>query len=150
MRKVYTVITVALMMFLFAGIVALGTNDTALAAGDVILIVNTEVEIDSISAADLKKIMLGKSKKWSGGGRIFIAISKDKDSHEAFTALTTGKTGSQFKSTWKKLVMTGKGIQPKSFGDEAALMAYVEETWGAIGYVKPGTTLEGVKELTIN
>ena len=152
MKNVHTKITVALVMLLSAGIVALTTNESALAAGDVKLIVNAEVEIDSISAADIKKIMLGSSKKWRGGGKIFIALLKDDDTHEAFTTSITGKTTSQFKSTWKKLVMTGKGIQPKSFDDEAALMAYVAETWGAVGYVKSDTTLdvEGVKELTVN
>lgn len=150
MKKVYKGITAALMMLLFAGIGTLALNDSALAAGEVTLIVNEGVGLDSISAGDIKNIMLGKSKKWDDGTKVVIGTLKKGDVHEAFTTSIAGKTGSQFKSTWKKLVITGKGIQPKSFADEVALMEYVAKTKGAVGYVSAGTSLSGVKELAVN
>lgn len=113
------------------------------------LIVNNSVADESISMSDIKKIMLGTSKKWKNGDKIYIAILKEGPVHEAFTTTFTGKTESQFKSSWKKLAMTGQGVEPKAFKTEAELMAYVAKTKGAVGYVVPDSELKDVKELKV-
>jgi ABC-type phosphate transport system substrate-binding protein len=122
---------------------------TTSAAGDIVIVANSEAGTDSLSKSDLESIMLGKKKKWDNGTKIKIAILKEGGTHEGFTKEYTGKTASQFKSYWKKLVFTGEGIQPKSFKTEDELVAYVAKTKGAVGYVSSGTAVDGVTSVTV-
>jgi ABC-type phosphate transport system substrate-binding protein len=131
-------------------IMILGSVSDTSAAGDIVIVANSEAGTDSLSKSDLESIMLGKKKKWDNGTKIKIAILKAGDTHENFTKEYTGKTASQFKSYWKKLVFTGEGIQPKSFKTEDELVAYVAKTKGAVGYVSAGTSADGVTSVTIS
>jgi len=135
-------IITGLALFLLFGMVST-------ASADVVIVANAEAGVDSIGKSDLEKIMLGKKKKWDNGTKIKIAILKEGDTHESFTKDFTGKTASQFKSYWKKLVFTGEGIQPKSFKTEEDLVAYVAKTKGAVGYISSSTAADGVTTVAV-
>ena len=68
---------------------------------------------------------------------------------EAFVKAYVGKTPSGLRNHYKKLVFTGKGSMPKSFEDEAGLIAYVAQTKGAVGYVSASAAGDGVKPLAV-
>jgi ABC-type phosphate transport system substrate-binding protein len=144
--KIKTKILISMCLALVLTLIIVSTTS---AAGDIVIVANPEAGVDSLSKSDLESIMLGKKKKWDSGTKIKIAILKAGDTHEAFTKEYTGKTASQFKSYWKKLVFTGEGIQPKSFKTEDELVAYVAKTKGAVGYISSGTGTDGVTSVTI-
>ena len=120
------------------------------AAGEYIVVINGEVGVDSIAAGDFESVLLGNKKKWDDGTKVYIAVLKEGDVTESFLKTHARKTPDQFKTYWKKLVFTGKGIEPKSLGSEEELVAYVAKTKGAVGYISAGTAHDSVKELTIN
>ena len=116
---------------------------------DVVLIVNESVAIDSIKKKDAKKVFLGKSKKFSDGSKVVIVIQKKGDTHKEFVKAVVGKSSSQYKTYWKKLVFTGKGKQPKTVKSDADVLAYVARTKGAMGYIAGGSSTDGAKVVAL-
>lgn len=111
------------------------------------LIVNPDVPDLSCSEETAQRIYLGKKTRWEGGLNIVPVMLKDGDVHEAFVEELLDRSVAKFEIYWKQAIFTGKGIPPHAFDDEAALMAYVAETPGAVGYVSRDAELRGVKEL---
>ncbi len=114
-------------------------------AGGVLVIANKNVPTDSLDAAVVKNVFLGKTTSWSDGRPIeFVALS-DGSAHDAFLRIFVRKTPAQFSTYWKKMVFTGKGATPKSFATESELVAYVAGHNGAVGYVSGTADVTGVK-----
>ena len=122
---------------------------SAATAQDLVLIANSDVPVDSISASDVEKIFLGKQTSWSNGSKIHFLTLKEPTTHETFLKSYVGKSPSQFKTFWKKQVFTGKGKMPKTAGSGQEMIDLVTKTSGAIGYVAAGTDLGGAKTLSV-
>jgi ABC-type phosphate transport system substrate-binding protein len=112
-----------------------------------VLIANSGVAADSLTAAALKDIYTGKTKYWDGGQAIIIAVIPDKTD----TALqeASGMEASQFKTFWQRLAFSGRGQEPKKADDAAALVALVAATKGAIAIAPADAALTGVKKVEI-
>lgn len=119
-------------------------------AADIAIIANNSVSDASLSKGAIKDIYTGKQVKWSDGSKIHMSAQKKNDTHKAFTKGFVAKSPSQFRMFWKKQVFTGKGKAPKAFKSDAAIMKYVAETDGAIGYVSSGVAVDGVKTITVS
>lgn len=115
----------------------------------VVVIANNDVGVDSLAKKDAKGIFLGKKKKWADGKKATIVVQKKGDTHNEFIKGTVGKSASQYKTYWKKLIFTGKGKQPKTVKSDADVLAFVARTSGAVGYVTEGSATDGVKVIAI-
>ncbi len=129
-------------------IMLLGIIPTFCLAGDVIVIVNPSVPESAISKPDVSNIYLGKKTSWNDGSTVKCVVLKG-ETHNAFLENYVGKTEGQFDTFWKKQVFTGKGSPPKEFDSDQAMVEYVAQTAGAIGYVSAGTDVSKVKTVTI-
>jgi ABC-type phosphate transport system substrate-binding protein len=107
------------------------------AAADLVVIANPSVSASDISADDLKLIFLG-SKTSFGGSNVEPVLADAGAAHEEFLKSYLSKSDSALRNHFKSLVFTGKGSMPKSFNSDAAIVAYIAKTKGAIGYVAEG------------
>ncbi len=114
-----------------------------------IVIVHAENPTISESKKNLKKMLLGKTKKWDNGTKIVLATLSTGATHDKFIKTYAGKTTKQFTNYWRKMVFSGKGKMPKSFNSEKELVAFVSEHKGAVGYIDSATDLSGVKTISI-
>jgi len=112
------------------------------------VIAHPDCGVDSISESDLKNMYLGKKKTWASGNKVVLAVLSADGTANEFMRNRVGKSPSQFKSYWKKMVFTGKGAMPHEFDTEEELRAYVAAHPGAIGFVA-GEVGEGVVALTV-
>ena len=119
----------------------------ALALDGAVVIANSSVAADSLSASELKDIYTAKTKYWDNGQAIVIVVLPDKT--DAALQQASGMNGSQFKTFWQRLVFSGRGSEPKKADDAAALLAMVASTKGAIALVPTDADLRGVKKLEI-
>ena len=119
-------------------------------AGDVVVIVNKSVPETALSKKDVGNIYLGKKTSWSDGNKIKFVVLTGGDAHSTFLNKYIGKTDSQFNTFWKKQVFTGKGSPPKELDSDQAMVDFVVQTAGAIGYVSTGADVSKVKTITIN
>ncbi|MCP4114729.1 MAG: hypothetical protein GY737_04865, partial [Desulfobacteraceae bacterium] len=115
------------------------------ASAETVIICNPGVQETEIPQKELQKIFLGKMTKWSDNSRINIVVLKDPDQHKLFLKSYIRRTNSQWKSHWKKMVFTGKGVKPRQFDDTGAYLEYIASTPGAVGYVDAGLAKDTVK-----
>jgi ABC-type phosphate transport system substrate-binding protein len=113
-----------------------------------VVIANSSVAADSLSADELKDIYTAKTKYWDDGRAIIIVILPD-DEMDAALQQASGMDGSQFKTFWQRLTFSGRGSEPKKAGDVAALIALVASTKGAIALAPADAVLAGVKKIEI-
>jgi TonB family protein len=118
-------------------------------ASEVKVIANFSVKSDTISVGELKKVFLEENNSLGDGTHVQPVIEKDGPVHEAFLQAYMGRTEDDLQSYYRTLVFTGKGSMPKELGSDAEVVAYVSRTRGAIGYVSPESSTEGVKTLVI-
>ena len=119
----------------------------AVSAG-VAVIGNPDLSVSSITAAQASDIFLGKMSKLPDGTSITVVEHKDGDPvKEEFYDKVVGKTSSQLKAYWAKLVFTGEGVPPKEYAGDQAVLQRVSSTPGAIGYVSDKSVDKSVKVL---
>ena len=131
---------------LFAALLAAGSLH-ALALDGAVVIANSSVAADSLSADALKDIYTAKTKYWDGGQAVIIAVLPDKT--DAALQQACGMDTSALKTFWQRLAFSGRGQEPKKADDAAALVALVAATKGAIAIVPADATLTGVKKIEI-
>ena len=114
---------------------------------DAVVIANSSVAADSLTADGLKDIYTAKTKYWDGGQAIIIAVLPDKT--DAAVQQASGMEASQFKTFWQRLAFSGRGQEPKHADDAAAVVALVASTKGAIAIVPADTAVAGVKKVEV-
>ncbi|TDI47420.1 MAG: hypothetical protein E2P02_03245 [Acidobacteria bacterium] len=121
---------------LIAAILAVTTLSQATAQESVKIIVNTEVEVSSLSQADLARIYLGKKTFWESGSRISPSLLHEKSQlTKLFLEESVRKTVRQYRAYWKRRLFSGQGTAPKTFASSKQVANYVADNPGAIGVV---------------
>lgn len=111
------------------------------------VIANASVSQSSISNDDLQQVFL-EDKDSLGGTHVSPVLEKEGPTHQAFLK-AIGKSDSALQAFYRSLVFSGKGSMPKICSSDAEVVAYVAKTKGAVGYVSPGTSTDGVKVLEL-
>ena len=123
----------------------------AVALDGVVVIANKSVPVNSISAAALKDIYIGRTTYWPDGQSVKLSLLDDQitDQTDAAFEEIGGMDTKHFKTFWQRMVFSGRGQMPKEIGDTAALVAYVASTKGAIAIVLADADLKGVKIIEV-
>ena len=117
----------------------------------VVIIANEGVPVDSISAAALKDIYIGRTTYWADGQSVDITVLVNQitDKTDVALAEVSGMDASHFKTFWQRMVFSGRGQEPDKADDAAAVVAHVASTKGAIAIVSADAVLKGVKILEV-
>ena len=134
-----------------ACILAASTTSIAAAQDSVKVIVNPDVEVVSLSQAELARIYLGKKTFWDSGSRITPSLLNEKSPlTEAFLEESVKKTVRQYRAYWKRHLFSGKGTAPKTFTSSSQVANYVAENPGAIGVVDASFEDDRVKVVELS
>ncbi len=117
------------------------------AAPDVVVIANPSAPISEAAPEDVARLFLGKTKALSGERLTPVDQAKDSETAQQFYELVVGKTASQLRAYWSKLVFTGKGSPPKEVGSDADVIAAVAGDPSLVGYVAASAVDGSVKVL---
>jgi ABC-type phosphate transport system substrate-binding protein len=135
---------------LVAGLGAGLSDGHALAgAQEVVVIAHPGVDAAEVAPTVLQDMFLGDRSRWEDQTKVTIAVLKRGEAHERFLVEVVRRTDSQFATHWKRLVFSGKGKMPKTFEEESELVAFVEKTEGAVGYVSEASALGSVKTIRV-
>jgi len=119
---------------------------SSLANAEISVIVSNNNPNTAIDQATVGKIFLGKTKSFPDGSQ---AVPIDQDdgaaARNAFNSTILGKSSSQLKSYWSRLIFTGKGTPPKQSGNDAAVKQLVANNPNIIGYVDSSVVDNTVK-----
>ena len=119
------------------------TSNTAFA--EIAVIVHPENNA-TLDQATIKRIFMGKVKKFSDG-KIALPMNANKKmpSREDFNKQVLGRSSSQVKAYWSKLMFSGKGTMPKELSSDAEIISTVSNNKGAISYVDAAAVTDAVK-----
>jgi len=137
-----------LFKMVLAGALCLSGSLRAAPGDGFTVIANHGVPVDTITAAALKDIYIGKTTYWLDGQSLVIAVLANP-TRESDLELrnVSGMDASHFETFWERMVFSGRGKLPKYAADIPALVALVSSTKGAIAIVPADTPLKDVKRL---
>jgi ABC-type phosphate transport system substrate-binding protein len=110
------------------------------------VIVSAENPNASIDKNLVSKIFLGKTKSFPDGTQA-LPIDQDEGSsvRQDFNSKILGKSDSQLKSYWSRLIFTGKGTPPSQSGNDAAVKGLIANNPNLIGYIDASAVDSSVK-----
>ncbi|MCV2883385.1 phosphate ABC transporter substrate-binding protein [Aestuariibacter sp. AA17] len=114
------------------------------ALADIAIVVNPANSSD-ISDDNIKRIFLGKEKRFSDGSETQPVNLKEGASRDQFNEMILGRSSSQVSAYWSKLIFTGKGTPPKEFTTDADILSHIASNKNAIGYVDAASVNDSVK-----
>ncbi|WP_286235162.1 phosphate ABC transporter substrate-binding protein [Thalassotalea sediminis] len=100
----------------------------------------------AITEDDISRMFLGKNKSFANGNSVDPVNAKyGNGAREEFEDKVLGKSKSQMKAYWSKLIFTGKGKPPKELSSDEDIIAFVASNPDAIGYVASDKVNDKVK-----
>ena len=99
------------------------------------------------AAGDLAKIFGAAKFTWENGRKIVVAEPGSAAVAKAFYESFLGKTVSQVRNDWTKIVLSGEGTGPKKCADLAAFKKALADDPDAIGFIPTASIDPSVKEV---
>ncbi len=121
----------------------------SMANAECLIIVNQSVEESSLTKQNIKRIFLGKKKKWSNGGGIYPVKLKAGKLHKKFIKKYVEKSIANYNNYWRLAITVGTGLPPVTATTEKKIVDYVSKKKGAIGYISSDSPHEIVKVIII-
>jgi ABC-type phosphate transport system substrate-binding protein len=118
------------------------------AKAQVIVIANSSVKVSEVSKSDLADVFTGASSSLKGSHVVPVLLNESVH-HELFLRAYIAKSDGPFRNGWKSLVLSGQAAMPKSLPNDAAVVEYVKNNQGAIGYIDGGTPHDGVNVIAV-
>lgn len=101
---------------------------------------------NAVSQDDVKRMFLGKKSSFADGSKASVFnLKTGNGTRDHFSKAVLGKSSSQLKAYWSKLVFTGKGTPPEELDGDAAAIAKVSNDASAIAYVDAASVTDAVK-----
>lgn len=119
---------------------------SAAAYADVVVIVSAKNANYGLEKNDVEQIFLGKTSTFPDGSKaVPIDQNEGSASRDTFNDKVLGKSASQLKAYWSRLIFTGKGTPPKESGNDAEVKALVADNPNLVGYVDSKVVDNSVK-----
>ena len=125
--------------YIAAGCLALALSAggrQAFAADEVVAVVSARSTVKTLSAGQVAQIFLGKSFRFpDGSAAVPVDQPEESPARERFYAQYTGKSPSQVKAHWSKIIFTGRGQPPVQATSGTEAKRLIAANPHAIGYV---------------
>ena len=114
------------------------------------VVANPSVSVATISAAELSRLFLKQTAAWPDGQRVVVVDQERTASvRNVFSQAVHRRDADAIAAYWQTMVFSGRNTPPAVKGSDAAVLALVRTTPGAVGYVSESVQLEGVKPLVV-
>jgi ABC-type phosphate transport system substrate-binding protein len=112
---------------------------SAVVEADVVAVVSAKSAITSLDKSQVADIFLGKATHFPNGVQaIPIDQSEGLALRDEFYGKVVGKSASQIKAYWTKIIFTGRGQPPPSVSGDIEMKKRIGENPTAIGYIDRG------------
>ena len=118
-----------------------------------VLIINSDVPVEALTKAEVKKLYAGKVGMWSNQTKVQLSVlNSDTEVVKKFFKQILGKSTTKFKKFWLKQTLAGYGTTPLSFRTAEEIIKFVSLNQGAIGFIpeSEASNLEKCKQITID
>jgi ABC-type phosphate transport system substrate-binding protein len=109
---------------------------SAVVEADVVAVVSVKSAITSLDKSQVADIFLGKASHFPNGIQAMpIDQSEGLALRDEFYGKVVGKSASQIKAYWTKIIFTGRGQPPPSVSNDIEVKKRIGENPAAIGYI---------------
>lgn len=109
---------------------------TTPAFAGIAVIVSAKSPAGALDKATAASLYLGKTTALPGGGSAKLYDLPDSNpARERFYQAVAGKSASQVKAVWSRLVFSGRALPPRELANDAAVVKAVAADPTAVGYV---------------
>jgi ABC-type phosphate transport system substrate-binding protein len=122
------------------------------AAQSIVIVANKSNAVDSVTTAQLKKILLGEQTTWTGGKQVIVLL-RNPGSPERDIPLQVicGMSETEFKQYFSKASFNGSSATPpRSMGTAALLRQLITTLPGAIGFLDASEVNDSVKVIKLD
>jgi hypothetical protein len=117
---------------------------------DFVVIVHAKNPISSITRTALSEMFLKRTVRWPDGEGVRPAdLHTDSLIRQAFSEDVLLRSVVAVRRYWQQRIFSGRELPPPELDSEQAMLQFVENTRGSIGYVSVRTKLSNVKVLPI-
>ncbi|MFK7858243.1 MAG: hypothetical protein AB8B64_05470 [Granulosicoccus sp.] len=116
-------------------------------SNSIAVIVHEDNPTRNMTAREVRKLFLGKSRKLPDGTRAILVSLQSLQT--TFNRATLGKNNAQVKSAWARLQFTGRALPPREFIHASDVVEFVANNKDAIGYIPIDAITQGVKEVYV-
>jgi hypothetical protein len=114
------------------------------------LIVHPENKRSSEARQVVANMFLKRVVSWPTGGSVKpVDQLPTSDVREAFSKAALKRSVAAVRSYWQQRIFSGRDVPPPELESDAAVVKYVLEHEGAIGYVSSSAELRGARELAL-
>jgi hypothetical protein len=133
-------------------LILLGASCACYAAEDMAVVVNKSVSLDTLSASDVRVMILGEKQKWPDGKAVIAVEAPAESPERAMQLKTVNKmTDAALKRYYMLAAFKGKDTTPpKDLASAAALKLFVASNPGAIGCIFASEVDASVKVLKVD
>ncbi|AWB69131.1 phosphate ABC transporter substrate-binding protein (plasmid) [Saccharobesus litoralis] len=118
---------------------------------EVVVVVNANNSITSLSKAELIRIFQGKQDKFATGKKaIPVNQIPPSEARQSFDSDMLGRTTKQMTAYWSKQLFSGNATPPKELNGDIDVLKFILASEHAIGYVDKSAVNDAVKVITIN
>ncbi|MDX2480306.1 MAG: hypothetical protein QNK24_08205 [Desulfuromusa sp.] len=110
---------------------------------------NKDSQIDTVSVKDLRRMFLGKSKKWPDGSAVMLVLNPNDAAHSEFTRTMLHKSPKQLSLFWRKNLYSGRSMMPYSAENPDDMSIYLDKHKNAISYQTKDDLSELLKPVRI-
>ncbi|WP_335944193.1 phosphate ABC transporter substrate-binding protein [Pseudomonas sp. G166] len=117
---------------------------------DVVVVVATSNPVKALARNQVADIFLGKTSRFpSGGPAVPIDQTESSATRDEFYSTFTGKSASQLKAHWSKIIFTGRGQPPQAVSNSAEVKKRIAENPDSIGYIEANEVDGSVRALPL-
>lgn len=147
MAATIRMMTIALLftLLLWGGCTGLVFADTV----EFSVIVHPEHSITELSGNEIKRLFLGKMKKWPEGDSVHLVINTSEPTQGSFTREILHKTPRQLSVYWRKALYSGRSMLPLFLADDQQVLDYVAKHRQAISIISSQAVDSRVKRVDI-
>ena len=99
------------------------------------IVVHPATAVTSLTVPQVSQLFLRTKRTWDDGIAVAPVDQVPGALREAFSKHVFGRSVSAIKSYWQSQLFAGRGVPPPELRNDAAVVAHVTQTPGAIGYV---------------
>jgi ABC-type phosphate transport system substrate-binding protein len=127
-----------------------GSVVAAPSAPDFRLIVNLQNPVSSASREFVAGAFLKKKTRWRDGTLIRPVDQRfDASVRRRFSQSVLKRSIAAIRNYWQQKIFAGRDVPPPELDSDDAVIRYVAEHPGAIGYISAAASLERVKSVTL-
>lgn len=115
------------------------------AHAEIVVIVNSKNPTTSLNATQVERLFLGKSSSFPDGAAALPIDQPKGAERDQFYLKATGKTASQLKAYWSKVVFTGAGQPPQEIESAQDVVDLVAKNPNVLGYIEKSAVNSSVR-----